>query len=66
MSQNFSNDAEAVALFDKFRPEALEYLLMVVEANEKAEMKKAKEQDLYANATNLYSVLEDGEEYEAD
>lgn len=66
MSQNFSNDAEAVALFDKFRPEALEYLLMVVEANEKAEMKKAKEQDLYAHATNLHSVIEDGEEYEAD
>ncbi len=28
-------------------------------------MKKAKEQDLYANATNLYSVIEDGEEWEA-
>jgi hypothetical protein len=24
------------------------------------------EQDLYANSTNLYSVIERGEEYEAD
>lgn len=67
MPQNFSNDAEAVALFDKFRPEALEYLLQVVEANEKAiKLKKEKEKDLYSGATNLYHVIEDGEEYEAD
>jgi hypothetical protein len=61
------NDADTVAIFDKFRPEALEYLLMVVEANEKAEqMKQLNEQDLYSDATNLYSVIERGEEYEAD
>jgi hypothetical protein len=60
-------DEEAVTIFDNFRPEALEYLLQVVEADEKAEkMKKDKERDLYANSTNLYSVIERGEEYEAD
>lgn len=61
------HDDEAVAIFDKFRPEALEYLLQVVEANEKAEkMKELNERDLYSNATNLFSVIERGEEYEAD
>jgi len=61
------HDDDAVAVFDKFRPEALEYLLMAVQANEKAEiMKKLNEQDLYADATNLISVIEHGEEYEAD
>lgn len=61
------HDDEAVALFDKFRPEALEYLLMVVAANEKAEqMKQLNERDLYSDSTNLFSVIERGEEYEAD
>jgi hypothetical protein len=54
-------------MLDKIRPEALEYLLKTVEDNEKAsKVKKAKEKDLYSGATNLYSVIERGEEYEAD
>lgn len=60
------HDDDAVTLFDNFRPEALEYLLQVVEANEKAEKLKAKEQDLYSGSTNLFQVIEHGEEYEAD
>jgi len=61
------HDEEASRIFDKFRPEALEYLLQVVAANEKAEqMKKLNERDLYSDATNLFSVIENGEEYEAD
>ena len=61
------HDDEAVAIFDKFRPEALEYLLQVVAANEKAElMKELNERDLYSDSTNLFRVIENGEEYEAD
>lgn len=61
------HDDDAVTLFDNFRPEALEYLLQVVEADQKAaKMKKAKEQDLYSGSTNLFQVIEHGEEYEAD
>ena len=67
MAHSPDDNAEMVGLFDKFRPEALEYLLMVVEASEKAEkVKKEQEKDLYAGSTNLYSVIERGEEYEAD
>ena len=29
-------------------------------------MKELNERDLYSDATNLYSVIERGEEYEAD
>lgn len=61
-----AHDDEAVTIFDKFRPEALEYLLQVAQANEKAEkMKELNERDLYSDATNLFHVIENGEEYEA-
>jgi hypothetical protein len=59
--------ADPVELFDNFRPEALEYLLNAVKVNEeRIEKEKSMETDLYANSTNLYSVIERGEEYEAD
>lgn len=62
-----AEESGPVELFDNFRPEALECFLNVVKENEeRIEKEKSMEQDLYANSTNLYSVIERGEEYEAD
>jgi len=56
-----------VDLLDGFSGHALEFLLNAVKENEaKREKEKMEEQDLYSGSTNLRSVLERGEEYEAD
>lgn len=60
-------EPDPVELFDGFSAGALEYLLKVVHENEaRIEKEKMEEKDLYAGSTNLFSVIERGEEYEAD
>lgn len=67
MTQPSEREPDPVELFDSFSPEALVYLLKVVHENEaRIEKEKMEEQDLYARSTNLFSVIERGEEYEAD